>query len=357
MTADGSIVEPVWERYPLVASDSFARRWIQSCVMLGLARNTIAAYMYAIEGFLRFALCHSVDLRSVSRETIAQYVGELRTEPRRANASVVRIDSGGFLSNATLQQRLTAVRLLFDFLVDEGLVRTNPVSRGRHTASSRFGAHGERGLIQKFCKLPWIPAEAQWMALLAVVRNEPTRNRCMLAFAYDAALRREELCQLRSSDIDPAHRLLRIRAETTKGHRERVVPYSATSGELLRDYLRHRRSLCGDSSALFLSESPRNYAAPISMWTWSKVIRSIAIRAAVPAFSTHTLRHLCLTDLARAGWQLHEIARFAGHQNLETTRQYVHLSGRDLADRFARTMHNIHAWRLDALACAAAAMD
>jgi len=353
MAASSAVVEPVWERYPLIASNSYARRWIQSCVMLGLARNTIAAYMYAIEGFLRFAQGHAVDLRSISRETIAQYVGELRTQPRRANANVVRIDSGGFLSNATLQQRLTAVRLLFEFLVDEGLIRTNPVSRGRYTASCHFGARGERSLIQKFHKLPWIPTEAQWTALLAVVRDEPKRNRCMLAFAYDAALRREELCQLRGSDLDPAHRLLRIRAETTKGHRERVVPYSQTSGELLRDYLRHRHVLAGDRHALFLSESPRNHGAPITLWTWSKVVRSIALRADVPAFSTHTLRHLCLTDLARSGWQLHEIARFAGHQNLETTRQYVHLSGHDLANRFAKTMRQIHAWRVDALACVA----
>ncbi len=59
----------------------------------------------------------------------------------------------------------------------------------------------------------------------------------MLAFAYDAALRREELCQLRSDDLDPAHRVLRVRAETTKGRRQRMLPYSAVSGELLRDYL------------------------------------------------------------------------------------------------------------------------
>nr|WP_321944300.1 site-specific integrase [Paraburkholderia tropica] len=195
MVAGNAVVEPVWERYPLIASNSYVRRWIESCVMLGLARNTVAAYMYAAEGFLRFAQGHSVDLRSLSRETIAQYVGELRTQPRRANANVVRIDSGGFLSNATLQQRLTAVRLLFEFLVDEGPIRTSPVSRGRYTASGHFGARGERGLIQKFRKLPWIPTEAQWTALLAVVRDEPTRNRCMLTLAYDAALRREELCQ------------------------------------------------------------------------------------------------------------------------------------------------------------------
>ncbi|MEM5425850.1 hypothetical protein [Paraburkholderia ferrariae] len=106
MASDSAVVELVWERYPLIASNSCARRWIESCVMLGLARNTIKAYMYAIEGFLRFAVSRSVDLRSVSRETIAQYVGELRTRPRRVNANVVRIDSGGFLSNATLQERL-----------------------------------------------------------------------------------------------------------------------------------------------------------------------------------------------------------------------------------------------------------
>jgi integrase len=44
------------------------------------------------------------------------------------------------------------------------------------------------------------------------------------------------------------------------------------------------------------------------------VARRIGDRADVPQFSTHTLRHLCLTDLARAGWELHAIATFAGHR-------------------------------------------
>lgn len=349
MGADSALVEPDWERYPLIASNCYARRWIDSCSSLGLARNTITAYMYAVEGFLRFGQEHGVDLRGTSHEVIARYIGEMRTRPRRSRPNETRTGSGGFLSNATLQQRITAVRLLFEFLIDEGLLRTNPVSRGRYTSSSRFGAGSERGLVQRFHKLPWIPTEEQWTTLLAAVREEPMRNRCMLAFAYDAALRREELCRLRSSDLDPAHRLLRVRAETTKGRRERVVPYSETAAELLRDYLRHRPP-GRDRHALFLSESPRNHGAPVTLWTWSKVVRSIALRADVPAFSTHTLRHLCLTDLARSGWQLHEIARFAGHQSLETTRQYIHLSGQDLADRFAKTMRQIHAWRVEALA-------
>ena len=54
----------------------------------------------------------------------------------------------------------------------------------------------------------------------------------MLATSYDAALRREELRSLTVADIDLSRRLLRIRAETTKNHQERVVPYSSTTAEL-----------------------------------------------------------------------------------------------------------------------------
>jgi len=172
----------------------------------------------------------------------------------------------------------------------------------------------------------------------------------MLALAYDAALRREELCLLATDDLDPAHRMLRVRAETTKTRRGRVVPYSAVAGQLLAAYLRHRRSITRERGALFVSESPRNRAAGVSPWTWSKVVRSIALRAGVPAFSTHTLRHLCLTDLARSGWELHQIASFAGHRSTDTTQRYIHLSGRDLADRLASGMSQVHADRIAQLA-------
>jgi integrase len=114
----------------------------------------------------------------------------------------------------------------------------------------------------------------------------------------------------------------------------------------LHGYLVHRRGISQARGSLFLSESHRNYAAPLSLWTWSKVIRSIALRAGVPRFSTHTLRHLCLTDLARAGLELHTIAQFAGHRNPATTLQYIHLSGRDLSAALNRGMAQIHAWRV-----------
>jgi integrase len=201
-------------------------------------------------------------------------------------------------------------------------------------------------------RLPWIPGEQQWLDILQVARREPVRNRVMLALAYDAALRREELCSVQAGDLDPAHRMLRVRAETTKNRRERVVPYSAAAGELLAGYLAHRSGISRARGSLFLSESRRNHAQPLSLWTWSKVVRQIALAAGVPQFSTHTLRHLCLTDLARMGWEVHAIAAFAGHRHTDSTLTCIHLSGRDLAAKLSTGMDHIHAWRVRMLATA-----
>jgi integrase/recombinase XerD len=54
--------------------------------------------------------------------------------------------------------------------------------------------------------------------------------------------------------------------------------------------------------------------------------------------------------LARADWDIHEIATFAGHRSVQTTLLYIHLSGRDLSRKLAAGMTQIHAKRTRMLA-------
>jgi integrase/recombinase XerD len=337
------------EKWPVLGRHERAARWLRVWIDLGRAPRTIDAYARGLAEFLLLCEREAIDPLRAGRAQIALFVRDLRTRHSRRGANVVSIDSGSGLANATIQQRLVPVRLFYDYLIEEGLRESNPVGRGRYTPNRRWGGH-ERGLVPRLTKLPWIPTEQQWREILAVAAEEPVRNRVMLALAYDAALRREELCSLRTDDLDPAHRTLRIRAETTKNRVERVVPYSAPTGVLVSGYLAHRAMISRARGRLFLSESRRNHAEPLSLWTWSKVVRRIALAAGVPQFSTHTTRHLCLTDLARMGWELHAIATFAGHRSTDSTLTYIHLSGRDLADKLSRGMEQIHGWRLEMLA-------
>ncbi|MFD9226132.1 tyrosine-type recombinase/integrase [Streptomyces sp. NPDC060064] len=155
--------------------------------------------------------------------------------------------------------------------------------------------------MPRLTKLPWIPTEQQWLDVLTVARHEPIRNRLMLALAYDAALRREELCSLRTDDLDPAHRTLRVRAECTKNRMERVVPYSASTGVLMSEYLVHRGTVSRARGPLFLSESRRNHAQPLTLWTWSKVVRRIALAADVRGRWTSSVGGTVTTRTRRNG--------------------------------------------------------
>lgn len=338
-----------WERFPLAAQESQVRAWLTIQASLGLAPTTIEAYGRALEDYLRFSAQHSLVPGSATRAHIAAYVRDLTTRPNPRGSAVRALDSGHGLANATLQQRLVAVRLFYDYLMEEGLRPDNPVGRGRYTPGKGFGGKRDRALIPRYQKLPWIPSDEQWQGILLAAQDEPLRNRFMLALAYDAALRREEVCALEVEDIDPAHRLLRVRAETTKSRRDRVVPYSEATGRLFAAYLQERRVLSRERGRLFRSASFRNRAQPLSIWSWSKVVAALARRAGLPRFTTHTPRHLRLTDLARAGWDIHELATFAGHRSIQSTIQYIHLSGRDLAAKLRQGMSELHAWRAEQL--------
>lgn len=325
-----------WQRYPQVSEQVEAKRWLQAQEHLGLSANTIDAYGRAVEDYFRVCIDHHIDPLEATLEHVALFVHSMRTRKQK--------DGRVGLANATIHQRLTGVRLYYAFLVEEGIRQRNPVGYGHHNPISPHLS--KRGIVHREKRLPWIPTEEQWQTILEIASKEILRNRVMLAFAYDAALRREELCSLRTGDIDPSHRTLHIRPETTKTRRARVVPYSFVAGDLYQSYLNQRRHMSRERGALFLSESNRNQSQPISIWTWSKVVHRIAQKAGIPELSTHTFRHLCLTDLARTGWDIHEIASFAGHSNPQTTLTYIHLSATDLSNKFADAMSEIHTWRM-----------
>jgi integrase/recombinase XerD len=320
-------VQPVrWDRCPVAAAHPLCRVWLAFQSNRGLARNTLDAYSQGLEVFLRFLSYQQLSVPAVARVHIGAYLASLQSH-------------NGYLSNATVQQRLTVLRLFYTYLVEEGVCEKNPTAY-----------NGGRALVPRHRKLPWVPNEDDWQTILTAVAQEPIRNRVMFTFAYDAGLRREELCSLCTSDIDPSRRTIWVRAENTKGRRDRVMPYSAASGALFAGIsIIGERSRRNEDLCFFLNHAATT-AAPISIWSWSKIVLRVARRAGVPRFTTHTLRHLCLTDLARAGWDIHEIATFAGHRSVQTTLLYIHLSGRDLARKLAAGMAQIHAQRTRMLA-------
>lgn len=296
-----------------------AQRWLKLLSDLGRTQATITAYRNALRHYFAFCSQHRIEPEKARFEDLAAYISpQLPGMPFPA-------------ASATLQLRLSAIRLWYDFLMYLHLCTVNPLPRSGTPGMLNSG----RGLVPRVIKLPRIPDDAQWQSFLFHAAASPLRDRLMLALTYYGALRRSEITSLSIEDLDFAHRLIRIRAETTKSRRERIVCYSPAVVPVLAAHLMQMKRTGIVRGALFRSASDRNQGAPLSFWSWSKTVRKWALDSGMPDISTHTFRHLRLTHLARAGWKLHELATYAGHRDLATTQIYIHLSGRDLAARMA----------------------
>jgi hypothetical protein len=79
---------------------------------MGLAQKHVEAYGRGLEEYLRFVRDLQTDPTQAGGEIIANYVGSLRGRPGAIRGNVISIDTRPLLSNATLQQRLTVIRLV-----------------------------------------------------------------------------------------------------------------------------------------------------------------------------------------------------------------------------------------------------
>ena len=143
---------------------------------------------------------------------------------------------------------------------------------------------------------------------------------------YATGMRRTEASLLKVSDIDSQRMVIHI--QRGKGLRDRDVPLTPRLLEALRDYWRWKKPRV----YLFPSRvGDRNVERPISGKTVWSDCRAAAIRADIPKkLHPHTLRHCFATHLLEGGADLRTIQLLMGHERLEDTTIYLHLSQRHL---------------------------
>lgn len=203
-----------WNLYPRVAAYHHARSWIDIQRKLLRAAKTVDAYARGLDDYLRLCAERNLQIEQATKSQIASYVEDMATRVHRTRTGRETIKAG--LANRTILQRLTAVRLFYDYLMDTGVRDTNPVGRGRYTPGTGFYGFRQRGLVRSYQRLPWIPSDQEWKRFLGEVPAESLRYQLMIFLAYDGALRRSELLSLSVADIDFSHQKIAIRSEIAK---------------------------------------------------------------------------------------------------------------------------------------------
>jgi len=159
--------------------------------------------------------------------------------------------------------------------------------------------------------------------------NRGYRNRVILELLYDTGIRRAEIADIRLPDIDLDGGFVLVRG---KGNKERVVPVSAKVCGLLRNYILAVRPcfLKGDDTGCLIMNRWGDKMHGQGIW---EIVRSCAGLSKLKTRVTpHTLRHTCATHMLRNGAPVRHIQEMLGHESLETTQIYTHVTINDLKE-------------------------
>jgi integrase len=143
-----------------------------------------------------------------------------------------------------------------------------------------------------------------------------------------------ELVATTWSDFDATQRTLRLRPETTKSRRQRIIPLVEAVVADLRRLRTTRTTTAGDP--IFIGPAGRPLPGNETRTRWR--FRQILKRAGIPEVDElgrsvviHSTRHTFASELGRAGVGLVQAQRLLGHSTPELTAQvYTHLGIEDL---------------------------
>jgi integrase/recombinase XerD len=182
--------------------------------------------------------------------------------------------------------------------------------------------------------LPIVLSRQEVQALLGAVR-EP-RFRTSLRLMYHCGLRVGETVAIEWRDIHGRETPPRLHIRNGKGGKDRYVPIAPAMIAELRDWwLAHRnpRFLFPSPGrgwadrTLSLSQSMTQSIAPMSVSSVQMAYRLARAASGVnSASTTHSLRHSYATHLLEEGVSLRQISQYLGHESLDTTVIYTHLT-------------------------------
>ncbi len=247
---------------------------------------------------------------SVSRTKYAflaleKYMGEGAKAPGRREAENFLKDRVKKVKPVSADGDISHLRVAFNVLVKEGLVKENPFRDVRPLRAPKR----ERSAL----------SAGELRAVLDAANGEGADISMACHLAGLAGFRRGEVEACRWDWFDLESRMIRIPCDhhfTPKGRRGRNVPMHPLLAERLREMPdREGRLISTDGM-------PRK--------AWTRVRKTAGV-----SIPFHSLRHTCATLWAATGVPVFSIQAWLGHASITTTQGYVHAASQVYDERVA----------------------
>ncbi len=294
--------------------------------------TAVSAIKKSIDKFLRVlrernSSVHTIKAYTSDLHRFADYVGS------RSWKSIDHLVIRGFLSHlyekglskTSVARSLAAVRSLYRWLAQEGVVEQNPAQL---VATPRLPK-----------KLPRVPTMEEMNVVLDGAMPEsasfPERETLIFELLYGCGIRNSELIGIGLDDIGMSAEAILIRG---KGKKERFVPFGDSVKVALAKYLPARQMFLSKQSKKANALLINQRGGRLTTRSVGRIVKKIAVAKGLsPEVHPHTLRHAFGTHMLEEGADLRAIQEMLGHERLATTQRYTQLSTRHVLEVYDRT--------------------
>ena len=268
----------------------------------GLSKNTIEAYSHGLSRFLNHLREKGVqEIRDVGKFDVRGFLLALKKEN---------------LSAKTIVRNLVAIRTFFRFLVQEGILETNPVEDLESPKVAKT--------------LPEILTLKEIEQLLEQPNLQTPlgmRDRAMLEMLYATGMRVSELTHLPTHQVNLEGGYVLLYG---KGSKERIVPLGSEAIKWVTLYLKKSRGILAkgkESPSLFINRSGKG----MSRQRFWKNLKDYGQKAGLrKRITPHLLRHSFASHLLEGGADLRSVQMMLGHADISSTQIYTHVTGERL---------------------------
>jgi len=268
----------------------------------GLSKNTTDAYNHGLTRFFIHLRGKGVqEIREVDKFHIRGFLLALR----RKN-----------LNTKSIVRDLAAIRSFFRFLIQEGILQSNPAEELDSPKVARTLPE-----ILTLKEIEQILEQPDPQTPLGI------RDRAMLEMLYATGMRVSELTQLPTHQVNLEAGYVLVYG---KGSKERIIPLGSEALKWVTVYLKTARGPLlkrKESPSLFVNRSGKGMSRQRFWKTLKEYGRRAGLRKRI---TPHLLRHSFASHLLERGADLRSVQMMLGHVDISTTQIYTHVAGERL---------------------------
>lgn len=283
-----------------------------------ITSGTIKEHKIALTQYCEWCEQQGLEIAGVNALEIEDYLAFLKRE--------------GY-AGTTVSQKFNTIRKLYAYLEKRGAIEENPVE----DVDLKAFVNGKTA--KSNTDNDFYLKQEEFDQMLEHVPDPKLRNQLILKLLWQTGLRRGELAEIKLEDVDRDERSIRVK--TKKTGEVRRVWYKPSLDFLMDQWI----SVYRDGYPH--SDSPYLFVTKQSGQIYTELINRTVKMAADGAglqeemyqdarqnsrkkITAHTLRHSYAVHCIKSGMDVSLLRELMGHNNLETTKQYLRFRDEDI---------------------------